>query len=640
MDAGRSVDADVASSRHVPGLDGIRGVAVAAVLFYHSPFRWMRGGFLGVSTFFTLSGFLIAGLVKDEIRSTGRLDLRRFWSRRARRLLPAALLTLAGIIAFRNSFGAISYGRLRGDTLAALGYAENWWLIGTHQSYGSIFGTASPLQHFWSLAIEEQFYVVFPILCYALHRLLHDKASVAVVFGGCAVASFTVSAWLTHGGDVTRSYYGADSRAAELLVGVVLAYIVSSSDVHPSRRARRAADSAGVVGLVILIVLWSRIDFGSSLLFRGGTALNAACTAAIIVACVRGGLVSALLSLRPLQLLGRISYGVYLAHWPIFLWLTPSRTGSDGWALFALRSTLVLAVTVPLFLLVERPIRTRVALRGWAFGLVTATATATIAAVTLYAIAPQRLVIDLASAPSVDKELGALAATRSTGARRILVIGDSLGWTVFVGLREWGRAHHVAVGNYTAVGCGTGGPGTLDYLGVQHATDPDCAKWHSSLRTAVARFRPDAVVIVMGLADLSPRQFAKGQFLSIGDPTFDRRQVRRAIALTGAAGSGGASVVWATYPHVDVRYTAGATGQPPFVENDPTRVDRLNALIRETVAVTPGTSIVDFGAYCRDRPGGEFDPGFRPDGVHLYATSTREVASWLGPLLTDGPPVD
>jgi peptidoglycan/LPS O-acetylase OafA/YrhL len=635
VDASPARRLDASRSRHVPALDGLRGVAVFAVLCYHGALGWMRGGFLGVSTFFTLSGFLIAGLVHDEIRSTGRFDFRRFWSRRVRRLLPAALLTLAGIVIFRGAFGAISYGRLRGDVLAALGYIENWWLVHTHQTYGSIFATASPVQHFWSLAIEEQFYVVFPIVCYALHRVLRRANLIAAAFGLFAVVSLFAGAWLTRSGDVTRAYYGADTRAAELLVGVTLAYVVTIGETRRSWWVRLASDSAGLVSLGALVVLWSRMDLGSTFLFRGGLALNAVCTAVVVGACLQSGLVAAMLSFGPFRLLGRISYGVYLVHWPIFLWLTSARLGMNGPALFVVRSTVTIVVAAVLFVLVEYPIRARVGLRGWAFGLAAVGATLSVALAAMLVSAP-RLVIDLAIAPTPSRELHALAVKKAPGARRVLVVGDSLGWTVFRGLQDWGLVHHVAVGDDTVVGCGAGGPGTLEYLGIRRSTGGDCAAWHASVPAAVALYRPDVVVVVMGLADLSPRQFPNGEFLNIGNPTFDRWLASRMSALTRTLASQGAHVVWATYPHVDVHFAAGSTGPSPVVENDPTRVDRLNALIKETVASTRGSSIVDFGAFCYNQPGGEFAPNFRPDGVHLDARSSLEVASWLGPQLTSG----
>src|SRR4051812_6848630 len=152
------------TARYIPGLDGLRALAVLGVCCYHGGFGWARGGFLGVSTFFTLSGFLITTLLLREHAHGGRVDFRRFWGRRARRLLPAALLTLAGVLVFHNAFTGLETAHLRGDVIAAVGYVENWWLIHNHQAYGAIFTAASPVQHFWSLAIEEQFYLFFPLL--------------------------------------------------------------------------------------------------------------------------------------------------------------------------------------------------------------------------------------------------------------------------------------------------------------------------------------------------------------------------------------------------------------------------------------------------------------------------------------------
>jgi peptidoglycan/LPS O-acetylase OafA/YrhL len=636
MGGAPALNVDASGSRHVPALDGLRGVAVAAVLCYHGGLEATQGGFLGVSTFFTLSGFLIASLVRAEVQGSGRLNFRGFWFRRARRLLPVALLTLAGIVVFRGAFGAISYARLRGDVLAGLGYVENWWLIHTHQAYGSIFATASPVQHFWSLAIEEQFYVVLPIACYVFHRVLRRQRSVAAAFAFCAIISFVAGLWFTRNGDVTRAYYGADVRAVELLVGVTLAYVVVIGGERPSRRTRLASDVAGLVSLGALLVLWTHMRLGSPFLFRGGLVLNALCTAAIIGACLQRGWVSALLSFRPLRVLGRISYGVYVVHWPIFLWLTRARLGTDGPTLFAARATATIVIAAALFVIVEYPIRAGVRFRGWAFGAATAATTVSVAVAAIFASVPQRLVIDLASAPNLRTEIHGLAVKKSPGARRVLVVGDSLGWTVFRGLQEWGLLHHVAVGDYTVVGCGVGGPGTLEYLGVRRPTDADCATWDASVPGVVALYRPDVIVVVMGLADLSPRQFPNGQFLSIGDETFDRWLAGRARALTRALASQGAHVVWATYPHVNVHHDVAATGRLPFVENDPSRVDRLDDLIQTTVHDVPGSSIVDFAAFCRNAPGGEFDTNFRPDGVHLNAASARQVAFWLGPQLRRG----
>src|SRR5215470_7983074 len=209
-----------------PGIDGLRGIAVAAVLLYHAGLPWMIGGYLGVSTFFTLSGFLITSLILTEHARRGRIDLRAFWARRFRRIMPASFVALAGIVVF-GAFAADDYqqARLRGDGLATLGYVLNWWLIATHRDYVDLFASPSPLQHFWSLAIEEQFYLVFPLLsAMVLVVGRGSRRTFAAVVGVFTLGS-VLCMWRLARGDTptSRLYYGTDTRAAELLVGALLA---------------------------------------------------------------------------------------------------------------------------------------------------------------------------------------------------------------------------------------------------------------------------------------------------------------------------------------------------------------------------------------------------------------------------------
>src|SRR3954447_11157440 len=195
----------------VRALDGLRGLAVAGVLAYHCGFGWARGGFLGVSLFFTLSGFLITSLLLAERSEHGRIGLRGFWARRARRLLPAALLALAVIVAFGATVASGSQLRgLRGDVLAALAYVANWRFVLAGTSYGALWSAPSPVQHFWSLAIEEQLYLVLPVvvvgaLALGRGRLRTVTMALGALLAGSIVATFVVHAQL-------RAYYGTDVR--------------------------------------------------------------------------------------------------------------------------------------------------------------------------------------------------------------------------------------------------------------------------------------------------------------------------------------------------------------------------------------------------------------------------------------------
>ena len=244
-------------------------------------------------------------------------------------------------------------------------------------------------------------------------------------------------------------------------------------------------------------------------------------------------------------------------------------------------------------------------------------------------------VLDLSTASPVSGQLATLKDTKPVpGDQRVMVVGDSMSWSVWVGLDDWGKTHHAQFGRYSALGCGIGGPGTLDYLGLVRSSFPDCGQWHRDMRQAVRSFRPDTVLMVIGLADISPRKFPDGKFRSLGDPVFDARLTARIKRVARTLTSTGATLRWATFPHVDIPFSAGGTGDPPFVENDPKRMDELNALVAGALADVPGASTVDLAGYMQARPGGELDPAFRPDGAHLSATGTAEVAKWLGPQLT------
>ncbi len=242
--------------------------------------------------------------------------------------------------------------------------------------------------------------------------------------------------------------------------------------------------------------------------------------------------------------------------------------------------------------------------------------------------------IDLSDAGPVAGQLDALAKTpKIAGDTRALLVGDSMGWSVSVGLSDWGQQHHLQVGRYTALGCGVGGPGTLNYLGLVRATFPDCADWQRLMRTAVTDFQPDVALVVVGLADIAPRRFPDGSFRSIGDPRFDARLTAKVRAMARTLTSTGARLQWATFPHVNIPYNAGGTGTPPFVENDPKRIDQLNALVGAALKSIPNASLVDFAGYSQSRPGGELDHDYRPDGAHLSVQGTADVANWLGPKL-------
>jgi len=348
---------------HLPALDGLRALAVAAVLAFHAGWRFTSGGFLGVSTFFTLSGFLITARLVREHEDRGTIDLPAFWGRRIRRLIPAAVVAVALVVALAAWVVPTFRTNLIGDVTAALTEVANWrfWLAG--RSYSTLFRQPSPLLHFWSLAIEEQFYLVFPLIVWlVLVKLRRGRLALTVVVATLAVAAALASLWAGITGRHTLAYYGTPMRAAEILTGALLALIPLGrpTETAPSGRAKLLP----VYALVACVLLWMAATTTQPWLDRGGLPAYSLLSAIVVAGCIRPGPLRRWLSVRPLQWLGRISYGVYLYHWPLYQWLSPRRTQLSAAPLFAVRIAASLAAAVLSYYLLEQPIM-HAGRRGW-----------------------------------------------------------------------------------------------------------------------------------------------------------------------------------------------------------------------------------------------------------------------------------
>ena len=299
----RRTPAYAVTGRHLPALTGLRGVAVIGVVAYHLQLGWASGGYLGVDLFFVLSGFLISTLLLEEWSGKGRIDLAAFWGRRARRLLPALFLVvialslylvLNGVLGGPGANGLVDLSGLRGDAISTLLYVNNWHAIYAHQSYFAQFSAPSPLQHTWSLAIEEQFYLVWPLLVLVLLRVGRRAwrgAGVAVAVG-LGLASGLLMAVLFHPGagvDPTRVYFGTDTRLFDLMAGAALAFGAAARR-QPHRQVRRSLHVAGPVAAAVLALFWVRAGTPAGLptnfMFEGGFLICAA-LAAVVVADAR-----------------------------------------------------------------------------------------------------------------------------------------------------------------------------------------------------------------------------------------------------------------------------------------------------------------------------------------------------------------
>jgi len=411
--------------RYMPGLDGLRAVAVLAVIAYHEQFSWAIGGLLGVGVFFTLSGYLITSLLLSQWAADGHLHLRDFWLARARRLLPALFVMLAVVTAWVTIADRSRLASLRGAVAAAATYSSNWYAIVQQQSYFARFAPAGPLDHLWSLAVEEQFYLVWPGLLLLGLFFLRGRRTRGVAWLmlptlALATASTALMAVLYQPGlDPTRVYEGTDTRAGGLLIGAALAMFLAArrfpattrhaaapqaaaaqaaaaqaTAANPlaapapaaqavpqpasaaparSRAGRVLLDVAGVAGLAgIGLMVW-RVGQYSPFLYRGGlVALSVATVAVVAAVACPGTLVGAALGWQPLRWLGARSYGIYLWHYPVIVLTTPVNAGENlPRAAGQIAASVVLAALSWRF--IEEPVRhgaigrawTRVRAAGW-----------------------------------------------------------------------------------------------------------------------------------------------------------------------------------------------------------------------------------------------------------------------------------
>ena len=642
-----------------PALDGLRAFAVLSVFAYHLDAGWTRGGFLGVDTFFVLSGFLITSLLVGEWARHGGISFGGFWARRARRLLPALLLVLLAVAAFAVlEAPADQLDSLRGDGLATLFYGANWRFIASGQSYFNLFTEASPLRHMWSLAIEEQFYLVWPLITFACLRLARGRHwLLGLVCGAGAGASIATMAVLYDRSDPSRAYYGTDGRAHLLLIGAGLALILARWT--PQRAARSTVNALGLAGAVACVAFWALVPDTAPWMYSGGYAVFGVCVAAVITSAVQPGrfALRSFLSLPPLVWIGRISYGLYLWHWPVIVVASPARTGLDGASLTGVRVGLTFALATASFYLVEQPIR-RGVLRGrWALavspsafvatGVVVLVATAGAAPLPKYLQGgPGSLTSRAERLPAPQEQpapppQAAVAAPAGAPAapppRKILLVGDSLAESLFDGLQQAAVEQGAQLYSGAVAGCGIIGGQPLDVTGAPYSWSATCEREIPKYQKArLAQIRPD-VVIWLSLWDRYDR-IVDGQH--VGSTTMSGRFVYAQLIDEAATRltSTGARLVMMTV----------APSAPSDLAPDPPQdlsFERMNSQLRDYArSHADNTSVVDLAAMlCPTgrQPCPEEISGVRPrhrDGNHFEPDTAGWVAHQLMPQIMAATP--
>lgn len=631
--------------RYMPALDGLRAVAVVAVLLYHADVPWAAGGYFGVDAFFVLSGFLITSLLLVEWDRGGGIDLRAFWARRARRLLPALGLVLLAVVGYAAWVAQpVELRQLRSNALSTIGYVANWHQIFSEQSYFEQYAAPSPLRHTWSLAIEEQFYLVWPLLVLGVLRL--RRGSVRALAGVCAVLAAGSAVWMAvlfdPGSDPSRVYYGTDTRVQSLAIGALLATIAARKGAVDGRVGRAFLHGAALGAAAVLALVWTTTSERDAWQYRGGFAATALLVAIVIASVTQPehpGPLGAALSLRPVRWVGTISYGLYLWHWPVYVLLDEARTGRTGGALVALRLTVTLAVSVASYTLVERPIR-HGAWRGWTVRLATpAAAVALVVAVvvaTAGAVPPALREVQASELeppePRAARQVD--SATIAEEPLRVMLVGDSVADSLSPGLERVAREHGFLLWNASVPGCGIATDIGDRWFAEWRGVEPRCLPgWRDRWPRQLAEFRPHVVVALFGAQDAFDRRI-DGHVVRFDTPegeTLARAELGGALDTLSSTG---ARVLLLTTPYYRLGWP-----QRVELERSPLHepwIDRYNAIQRDVAAARDGSvEVVDLNAFLN--PGGTWTDTI--DGVkvrsydrsHLSPLGARVVARWLLP---------
>ncbi|MGH9078548.1 MAG: acyltransferase family protein [Acidimicrobiales bacterium] len=642
-------------------LDGLRAVAVLGVMAFHFGSTWLDGGFFGVDIFYVLSGFLITGLLLDEWGRSGRIRLAQFWGRRARRLLPALGLVLVAVTWYVHSVAPPgSYPGYRMDALSTLFYYSNWHQIATSTNYFVATGLVSPLTHCWSLAIEEQFYLVWPLVLLvvlAAARNLVRATRLTLVL--CVAGALASAAWMavlfSNGASTTRLYFGTDTHAQCILVGSGLACwlrlrqhrrrasvspeavatgagpgAVGAGARETGRRAGWAIDAASLCGLAGIALAAHRLTGDSPLTYQGGFLLVAVASAAVILAAVTvpDGITARALALAPLPWLGRISYGMYLWHFPLFIYLSPARTGLSGAPLAVARVGTTIGISALSFYAVERPVLER---RFWrtARALVPAGAGAVVVTGVIVAATLGSGVSQASAVHYRPRPASAAAAAGTHVPPRVVVLGDSTALTLYYALKATAPAG-TQVTTGALFGCGliigSGISADPPHMGLVlppacNAATPTDQQWPADDRQAVAGTSPGDVVLFLGGQNDSQQTLLHGRWTGILSRSFQQAERSSLRTLTSISTAHGAHLDLLTMLCADNNFEYG--GIAPSSTGTARRAI-FDGLLDGAAAARPGwVSVIDYASmFCPHNRFAEFVGGVQVragDGVHTPA---------------------
>jgi peptidoglycan/LPS O-acetylase OafA/YrhL len=618
--------------RYRPALDGLRAIAVLGVMLYHGLVSWLPGGFLGVDVFFVLSGYLITSILLAEWQTWRHIDLVGFYLRRARRLLPALVVVVLAVAVWaRLEAAPDKYGEIRWDGVSTLLYVANWRFVFAHQSYFDQFGDPSPFRHMWSLGIEEQFYLLFPLLLVGLLAVTRGRrASTAAWLGVGAVTSALVTAILFDpAADPSRAYYGTDTRAQELLIGAAAAVLMIRR-AEAGSWARRVAAIAGVGALVAILAAFTRIHDSDAVMYRGGFFALAMICAVLIAAMdvAERGPATRLLSLPPAVWTGKISYGLYLWHWPLYIVLSPAHTDLAGNGLLAVRIAATFGAATASYLIIERPIR-----KG-ALARMSPLRRRLIASLSL-PLAVGVLVSATAGGTAAELPQSPFATTTLAGAgtTHILVVGDSVGFSLVDGF-DPASYPDVTVASSVKLGCGLARQQVV-YQGEPGQLNSECTHIIRTWAEAVNAQRPQIVVLVIGAWEVFDHEI-DGTDLTVGSQRYAAYLTSRLERARSRLSYDDSTLVIPNVPCYG-QATASVGHDLAPIRNDPERVAAVNQIIGRFVGAHPGdVRAIDLAGFLCPR-GSYRDTAdgvqMRYDGVHFSDPGAAKTWRWLMPRL-------
>ncbi|MBA3288388.1 MAG: acyltransferase [Acidimicrobiia bacterium] len=644
-----------------PGLDGVRALSVVAVILYHAGFPWMHGGFFGVEVFFVVSGFLITSLLLDERVTAGSVTLRQFWLRRARRLLPALLAVLAAVAVWALVFGSPDQRwQLRRDLPWALAYGGNWGQIAGDVPYYA--GDPPLLRHLWSLAIEEQFYLLWPLAFVALTATVRRRTSIAKGVAAVAVGLMVLTFWLHRGfgrldvlGGVDRvnfMYLSTFTRASGLLLGVAAAFVwqpwrTARADRPSDAAVGRRLDVAGAIAVALLGCIAATASLTAGYVYQWLLALVSLLSLVVVLVVVHpaASRIRRTFGWRPLVAVGRRSYGLYLWHWPIFVFAGATH-GSVARVAGALAITAV--VSELCYRYVETPIRrgalgrwwaatpSEVRLRPLAIGVsVVMTLAGAYALVGPFdrAAGGTDVEFDAPPGPTAEQSGGPSSPAPRALPRQVAIVGDSQAHSLAINA-PGGLEQTLVLTDGSIDGCSIYDGGRVHSSREFDNSFSICENWRQDWARAAQSADGDLVLVVLGAWDVFDLETADGTYLTFASPEWDRYVTAQLQSGVDAVVDAGADVALLEVPCMRPQDVDGA-GVPALPERgDDARVAHVNDLWRQVAAANPGTVRFVEGPdeWCGDPAVGS-DLGYRWDGVHVYKPGADLIFESIAPVL-------